>query len=741
MKEIVYDQLQTVRVINRDIVIPQKEFNYYNELIGKIDYLSPNDQLRVANTAKVMMWIFDSEKMKERDDGSPASSHLLETALILAEYKLPAIALQYGLLHDVPEDTKDKYGLNFITKVFGEEVADGVARIGIVKEIKETEEEQEKSDKLRDQNLRARLYEAVIENPLAAITRFAERLHNLRTIEARFKRSPESARRTARESITVYAPLLWDLGEYNMSWEMYARSLAVLFPDQMEIIEGKNPKEFVFDIKDERFQAIKPDRQEKVSKVVADTINADPNLISVYPPNLKILANLMLESEDISKIEPESCPMDIDVLSNDEETALYVWRLLHNERFGLAGKAADRFMHDLQRNQNRPLYLRLQIFDESDNLPLPVSFNFLTAEHKKNKLASIMDKFSLQGTNDPDILFAAESKWNNVKELLERVRHDFGPDTGIDTVFQAAIEKKIIFPHLIIDGHEFGNIAVASGSSVLQIALLRQVREFMAINDLPEDYFLRIQDVTIGKDKRLYSIGAEITSSETIHIKTSEEITIRPGWFRKVTQIDKKPMEMITDSLTELIKSDPKLKEEARLIGKDIIDKDFRQKSHFRRNISVIRGFDGQFNKYVSGPPRFYTDIGIGLISQNKAREVVNRMVEWFNSLPQIHIYVPSGHNTSGYESICSSVLGKEKINIITFEGGEYDFEKEGRQMSAEITYYLDNTPENPITLRRIASVRRKIKMGIRNIRGHKAAPYIDFFMSENERLRKNSKS
>lgn len=747
MKEAISYREFEAQDINRDIVIPKAEYQYYHDLIGKIDYLNPNDQVRVANTAKVMMVIFQTEGMKVRDDGSPASSHLLETASILAERKMPAIALQYALLHDVPEDTRNKYGLDFIKGLFGEKIAGGVERIGIVKEIRDTQEEQEKSDILRDQELRARLYEAVIYDPLAAITRFAERLHNLRTLEARFKKNPESARRTARESITVYAPLLWDLGEYEMASEMYARSMAMLWSEQMQIIEGKDKSDYLFDIKDERFLAIKPKNQIYAKNKVKHILGIDPDLITIYPPNFENIAQLMLKYGDISKIKPKASPMDIDIIvSGDDKTLKYMKKFLNSSKFYPIEKENIHILRAMQKGKDVPRYMTLILKEQAKkkknerSLPIPIKFSFLSKSHKNGKEASIMDIYAVNSLTDDLTKVTAKSKREKVRKKLAEIERQLAGETRRADYFEKAIKGEIIFPTIIIDGRVINAVPVVKGSSILEVAVDPKVRKYMQMNNIAPDYFLHLDEVKIQGSN--HNLGDQINDAFSIDIKTSKSYTVKPRWNNFLLYADEEIREIISGKLAQLVRVDDKIRREALDIGVDYFVKNFRHKSHSDKRVSVVRGFNKELvNKYGQkgkGMVQFFIDVGIGVIDEKAAAEVVNRMIKWFHSLPQIQFFIPEDANQSGYEAICLSVLAEEKLNIIKSEGGENDLPVKRKYYSADFIYHVEQIDGQPkISLRKLNEIKRKIKNKYKNERGIKAVPSIHIYKSEYDRLKK----
>lgn len=158
---------------------------------------------------KAFQLSYEAHKNDFRASGEPYFNHPYEVARIVAkEMPLDDISVISALLHDVVEDTD--ISLDFIHQEFGKEVAeivDGVTKIGGVfrgQYITQAE------------NYRKMLL-SMIKDVRVILVKFADRLHNMRTLEYV---SPHKQRRIAKETLEIYAPFAHRFGLARIKWEM-----------------------------------------------------------------------------------------------------------------------------------------------------------------------------------------------------------------------------------------------------------------------------------------------------------------------------------------------------------------------------------------------------------------------------------------------------------------------------------------------------------------------------------------
>lgn len=158
---------------------------------------------------KAFRLAYESHKNDFRASGDPYFYHPYEVSTLVAkEIPLDDISVISALLHDVIEDTE--ISLEFIEREFGKEVAEivnGVTKIsGVFKGHEITQAE----------NYR-KLLLSMVNDVRVILVKFADRLHNMRTLEFV---PANKQRRIARETLEIYAPFAHRFGLGRVKWEL-----------------------------------------------------------------------------------------------------------------------------------------------------------------------------------------------------------------------------------------------------------------------------------------------------------------------------------------------------------------------------------------------------------------------------------------------------------------------------------------------------------------------------------------
>ena len=165
---------------------------------------------------------------QERKSGAPYIHHGVEVARILAQLHLDSTTIAAGLLHDVLEDT----GVTSeeVEAAFGEEVVSLVDGVTKITGLKFKSQEARRAETFRKMLL------SMVKDLRVILIKFADRLHNMRTLEFL---EPEKQRRIALETREVYAPLAHRLGIARIQWELEDLCLKHLEPEAYRDIQEK----------------------------------------------------------------------------------------------------------------------------------------------------------------------------------------------------------------------------------------------------------------------------------------------------------------------------------------------------------------------------------------------------------------------------------------------------------------------------------------------------------------------
>ena len=164
---------------------------------------------------------------QRRQSGEDFITHPVGVAKICAGMRLDTETLCAALLHDTVEDTSAS--LEEVRAAFGEEVAglvDGVTKLtGITFQSR---------DEAQAENYRKMMI-AMATDIRVILIKLADRLHNMRTLEAMPKQKQIDK---AKETLEIYAPLAHRLGIHAIKWELEDLAFSTLHPRKYTEIKG-----------------------------------------------------------------------------------------------------------------------------------------------------------------------------------------------------------------------------------------------------------------------------------------------------------------------------------------------------------------------------------------------------------------------------------------------------------------------------------------------------------------------
>jgi len=195
--------------------------NSFNQLKEKAqEYLPPE---KIAVVEEAYHFAAEAHQGQVRKSGEPYLEHPLQTALILAELQLDVSSLAAALLHDIPENCG--IPIAELEAKFGPEIGklvDGTTKLGKVS----LQDLGTVTSEVQAENLRKMLV-AMAEDLRVVFIKLADRLHNMRTLEAL---QPEKQRSIAQETLEIYAPLAHRLGIWELKWQLEDLAFRYLEP-------------------------------------------------------------------------------------------------------------------------------------------------------------------------------------------------------------------------------------------------------------------------------------------------------------------------------------------------------------------------------------------------------------------------------------------------------------------------------------------------------------------------------
>ena len=144
----------------------------------------------------------------KRETGEDYIYHPISVAYILAELKMDPVTIGCALIHEAI--TLDKMTYEEVEEMFGTESADIVSSITKISHLKQT-------FKVSNPEKYRRIIVGLSENPATLFIKFADRLHNLRTLNVH---NTEHQKYIIEETQNIYIPLAHRLGMKKMKSEM-----------------------------------------------------------------------------------------------------------------------------------------------------------------------------------------------------------------------------------------------------------------------------------------------------------------------------------------------------------------------------------------------------------------------------------------------------------------------------------------------------------------------------------------
>src|SRR5215208_7516552 len=214
------------RVSVRAAKSPRSRMMRQYDLVERVRNYNPDTNEDLLNRAYV--YAMKAHGAQTRASGDPYFSHPLEVAAILTDLKLDDATIVAALLHDTIEDTEATRGE--IDQIFGPEIGALVEGLTKLKRLDLVSREAKQAENLR------KLLLAIADDVRVLLVKFADRLHNMRTLE---HMPPEGRARIAQETLDIYAPLAGRMGMHSLREELEDLSFRELYPEAHAVVTDR----------------------------------------------------------------------------------------------------------------------------------------------------------------------------------------------------------------------------------------------------------------------------------------------------------------------------------------------------------------------------------------------------------------------------------------------------------------------------------------------------------------------
>jgi GTP diphosphokinase / guanosine-3',5'-bis(diphosphate) 3'-diphosphatase len=280
----------------------------------------------------------------KRLSGEDYTQHELATALTLSKLRLDLPTIIAGILHDVPEDTTAT--IEEIRKIFGKEVASlvqGITKLGTLKY---------RGLERYAENLR-KMFMAMAEDIRVVLIKFADRIHNLQTLE--YNR-PDKRKRIALESLEIYAPIANRLGMGEIKGQLEDLAFPYVYPKEYAMI--KKIAESRLKVERKYIDKVKKTIEKSLIQEKIDFVSVEGRIKHLY----SLYKKLVRKEMNIDKIYDL---IAVRVIVKDVADCYRVLGLIHKKWTPLKGRIKD---YIAQPKPNGYQSLHTTVFAESGKI-------------------------------------------------------------------------------------------------------------------------------------------------------------------------------------------------------------------------------------------------------------------------------------------------------------------------------------------------------------------------------------
>ncbi len=564
-----------------------------SDLCSYLESYLPQEEVREVYRA----YLFGAEAHKDqkRLSGEPYICHPVAVARILSEMRMDHQCLMAAVLHDVIEDTET--AKEQLKNEFGEEIAELVDGVSKLAKIRNRSHAEAQAESFRKMML------AMTRDIRVILIKLADRLHNMRTLGVM---RPAKARRIARETREIYAPIANRLGINSLRLELQELSMAAYYPWRHQVLSRVikamrgHRKEVVTNIQD----AIRNRLQQE--EVIADVTGREKDICSIY----KKMRDKHLSLSEVADVFAFRIQVD------KVDTCYRALGMMHSLYSPVPGRFKD-YIAIPKANGYQSLHTVLA-GPRGQHIEIQIRTHEMHHVAEEGIAAHWRYK-DAKGSYSPP---AAAAEW--VRNLLE-VQKDSG--SSIEFLEHVKID---LFPAEVYVFTPRGQIKVLPrGATVVDFA-------YAIHSDLGN------QCVAARVDRRLVPLRTALRNGQTVDIISNQDAIPNPTWLEFV--ITGKARAAIRGYLKHLED------DEATILGKRMLDRELEEQPESLENLQPEEVEQLLSKLDVASISELMQEIGLG-----------NRMAKLVANL----IRQPDHTETSGHESAGQlSIRGTEGMVV-----------------------------------------------------------------------------
>ena len=456
-----------------------------SDLLSELDtYLTPD---KVRDVYRAYLFGAEAHEGQKRLSGEPYIYHPVAVARILAKLRMDHKCLMAAILHDVIEDTQ--FAKEQLAREFDEEIAelvDGVSKLTHLRFRSRAEAQAE--------NFRKMLL-AMTQDIRVILIKLADRLHNMRTLGVM---RPAKARRIARETLEIYAPIANRLGINSIRHELEELGMAAHWPWRDRILRCAlkklcgNRKELVADVEKLIVNRLQNEGLE------GEVRGRQKRVYSVY----RKMRDKKLSLSELADV------FAFRIVVDSVDSCYRMLGVVHNLYRPMPGRFKD-YIAIPKANGYQSLHTVL--FGPQG---IPIEIQIRTADMHRVAEEGIAAHWHYKGAQEGSIPTDAAAEW--LRNLLE-VQKSSG-----DSIEFLEHVKVDLFPDEVYVFTPRGKIIVLPrGSTVIDFA-------YAVHSDVGN------QCVAARVDRRLAPLRTRLYSGQTVEIMTKPDARPNPAWLNFV---------------------------------------------------------------------------------------------------------------------------------------------------------------------------------------------------------------